>query len=103
MRSRYYLVKNSNTRSSDGSFYKDILTLRMDKFIFSEPPIEYNLTKRDIERPDLLVYDIYGSSEYDDLLFWLNGIKDLKDVEVGTLIFLPVKKDMENFYLKSRK
>ena len=38
MKSRYDLMINSNQRASDGSFYKDVMTFKINKLRLTESP-----------------------------------------------------------------
>ena len=102
MRSRYDLAKDSGTRSTAGTLYKDICTIPMNKFRYSTAPMEYKLTMIDIRRLDLLVFNLYGIAEFDDLLLWLNDIQDPTTLTVGQTILVPSKTDMESFYYAAR-
>ena len=103
MRSRYDLADESATRSDEGTFYKDICTITMDQFRYTTAPLEYYLTTIDIKRIDILLDGLYGSSEFDDLLLWLNDIADPTTLTVGQKILVPSKSDMETFYYIARK
>jgi len=103
IRTRYRLLTDGNTRASEGgSFYPDIMTLPIQRFRFSEPPLEYYLTQKDIDRPDLLMYRIYSTSEFDDIIFWLNGLPYISEVAIGTKILLPARQDLEDFFLENQ-
>lgn len=101
-RTRYSLVQRSGVTADDGTFYPDLMTLPIQRFRFTSPPTEYYLTQRDIERPDLLMYRIYRVAEFDDIIFWLNGIAYIGDATVGTKILLPSREDLEDFFLENR-
>ncbi len=102
MKSRYDLMQLSSQRSDKDTYFPDIMTFPIQKFKFTDIPSEYYLTEKDIERPDLLMNKYYGVPEYDDIIFWLNGISNFFDITPGTRIFLPSRRDIEQFFLKNR-
>jgi len=102
MRSRYDLMQLSTQRSTKDTYFPDVMTFPIQKFKFTDVPLEYFLTSKDIDRPDLLMYRYYNRAEYDDIIFWLNGISNIFDTSAGTKIFLPSRKDLEQFFLRNR-
>lgn len=103
MRSRYDLAQDATVKGEDGTHYKDIFTIPTHKFRTTEPSEEYQLTKKDIERPDVLMFRKYRLTELDDILFWINNIGLIYEVEPGTEIKLPIVTDIENFYYSNRE
>lgn len=102
-RSRYDLAQDSTTLSEDtGTYYKDIFTIPIQKFRYEEPTIKRYLDEMNIRRPDIFIAKVYRFSELDDIVWWLNNIGLIYDVEIGTEIELPVLTDMENFYYTYR-
>ena len=99
MRSRYDLILESEIKSERGTNYPDIMTFPIQDFKFNDAPFEYHLQKTDIERPDLFAVKMYGTAEFDDIIFWLNGIANIDDAEVNQKILIPSPDDMEKFYL----
>ena len=102
MRSRYDLMQLSTQRSTKDTYFSDIMTFPIRNFKFTDIPDEYYLTQKDIERIDLLMYRVYGSAQYDDIILWLNGISNFFNITAGTKIFLPSRKDIEQFFLNNR-
>ena len=103
MRSRYDLAENSTTRSADDSFYKDICTIPMHKFRHTAAPEEYSIIITDTKRLDLMIYRLYGISELDDLVLWVNKVADPTTLVVANKLFIPIKSDIESFYYIFRK
>ena len=101
MRSRYDLMLKSDSLSDRDTNYPDIMIFPIQDFTFNETPFEYFLQKPDLERPDLFMAKMYGISEFDDIVFWLNGIANLDDAEVGDKILIPAPEDVEKFYLEN--
>jgi hypothetical protein len=102
MRSRYDLAQNSTTQSDEGTYYKDIFTIPIQKFQYRESYLENILGKRDIERIDLMMNEKYGITEFDDLVMWINNIGFIYEQEVESQIKLPTLPDLENFYYDYR-
>lgn len=102
MRSRYDLAQNSTTQSEEGTYYKDIFTIPIQKFQHKESYLENILSKRDVERIDLMMNEKYGITEFDDLVMWINNIGFIYEQEVGDEIKLPTLPDLENFYYDYR-
>lgn len=103
MRSRYDLAQTSTQKNSKtGTYYKDIFTIPIQKFDYTEAYGEFALSKRDIERPDLFVYDKYRVTELDDFIFLFNNIGLIYDEEVGRQVKVPTKENLETFYYQYR-
>jgi len=103
MRSRYDLMSKSSQLSEKNTHYPDIMTFAIEEFTFNDAPMEYYLKQTDIERPDVFMSRMYGYSEFDDILLWLNHFASIDDASVGDLILLPSKTDLEKFYLDNRR
>jgi hypothetical protein len=102
MRSRYDLAQNGTT-DGEGGYYPDICSIPLDKFRYTEAPKEHYLTEKEIERIDIFIFNEYGTSEFDDILLWLNNIDDIYSLSADTKILIPTKTDMENFYYTYRE
>lgn len=99
MKTKYLTIKPSSYyKDKSGDYFCDIFTFPIENLRYSEMPQKYTLTENDIKRFDILVYRYYGSSDYKDLILWLNNISNIDEISPGFKIFLPIKKDIENFY-----
>lgn len=49
-------------------------------------------------RPDLLSYDIYGSTQYWWILMMYNGISSINDIKTGNSLNFPSLENLENLY-----
>ena len=84
--------------TNQNNFYLDLLEIRP---VPSEPDdFRYVIENQYRHRPDLLAYDVYGSTK----LWWvfvqrnMSVIKDpIYDFEPGTVIYLPKKSNLEKF------
>ena len=98
MSTRYNLMSLSSTLAPDGTYFPDPLTLNLSNFVFSNAPQQYYMTQGDINRIDLLMYNVYGFPQYDDVILWLNNIDYLNDTEPGQVLYLPLQSDLESFF-----
>lgn len=100
-RHRYLLMKPSSQANTQGFAYPDVFSFPIEKFTYTEPPEEYALTQPDIDRIDLLMYRKYGTAQYDDVVLWLNSIASIHDLEPGNVLKLPLKDDLEQFFIRN--
>jgi hypothetical protein len=97
-KNKYLTIKDSSVYTDTyGNAYPDIFTFNINSFTYTEKPVEYYLEDNDIQRFDLLMYNYYGSSDYDTYVLWLNGIGHIADEKVGTKIYLPAKTDIDAY------
>ena len=96
-------MNTSSITASDGTKYKDIFTLPLQKFIYKENINEVTLSSMDIKRPDYLGKTLYKKEELEDIVLMLNNIGLLQYSEAGDIIKAPTKKDIEDFYFKYRQ
>lgn len=102
-RNRYNVMKkNTVTTDENGEFYYDPLSFPLTSFRVTRPPLEIELSQVDISRIDMLMYRAYGTPQYDDIILWLNNIGILDDVQTGTLLYLPDRRDLERFFLDNQ-
>ena len=99
-RNRYLAMSPSEIVNPQGISYPDTLSMPIDKFVYSEKPLEYTLTQSDLDRIDLLMYRMYRSAAYDDIILWVNNIDTLHNLNPGDTLLLPAKKDLETFFIK---
>jgi hypothetical protein len=96
-----YLTIKENTSDTDagGLYYPDIMTFPINRFKYTVTPKEITLTEQAIARMDLLTFNYYNISDYDDMLLWLNNVEYKTDLVPGTKFLLPDKDDLERFYI----
>lgn len=99
IRNRYLLTKNAEYMYKNNQ-YSDILTLPLQKFVYTKAPLIYTLTEIDIERFDVFTFNQYGTCDYDDILLMLNNVYFKHDLEIGQTLIIPDLVDLENFFLK---
>lgn len=96
---RYSMLKKSDVYSDDfGNIYYDIFTIPIEDFKPKSNVVGYYLTDRDLYRFDLLIFNHYGSSNYDDFILWYNNIEKITLKNPGDKILLPSRADIDNFY-----
>ena len=103
-KNRYQLMANAVSDTDEfGTTYPDLFTLDLSQFIYTKKPVNYKLTDMDTRRFDLLMLKIYGLVDfYDTVVLWLNNITFIdSDTYTGTEIILPVKQDIETFYVNN--
>ena len=76
----------------------DYLWNNLSKFKTNYPLRYYRVESKDLMRPDIISYKIYGTIGYWWLILALNGIQDpLHDLTVGLLLKIPNVLDIYNF------
>ncbi len=103
MKTRYQTISKSNQINQKGEYYPDILSFQIKRIILNENIQEVEVNQRYKERFSLLCYDYYGTNYYDDLILWINGIDTVHNLEIGRIIYVPDKRDLDKFLIKNRK
>lgn len=75
-----------------------------NNFKFKRPRRYYTLQQQDVLRPEYLAYKFYGKQGYWWIIMKLNNIDDVyNEMVTGKSIQLPSEKDIEEFYLRTRR
>lgn len=75
-----------------------------DYFEITRPLRYYAIERVDIQRPDLLSVKIYGKEDFWWIIGEYNAIDDWwNDLEIGQVINIPDKQDIDDFYLNVKK
>lgn len=99
-RNKYLTIKESSTVfDSLGNAYPDIMTFPINNFIYTAIPLKVILTSFDIDRFDLFSYNYYSTSDYTDILLWLNNIDSVHSLVEGQEFIVPELADINRFYL----
>ena len=98
MKSRYDLMKQSNTKDKHGNNYPDPFSFEIGKVVFENPLHSVQVTQQYVNRPYMLTYDEYGMCQMDDILYWLNGVSFPFDLEIGETLWIPILSDLNKFY-----
>ena len=87
-----------NITQNDSINEYDYLYHNLSRFQTKYTVSYYRVEERDLMRPDLISYKIYGTIGYWWLIMMLNGIQNpLKDMAVGDLLTLPNALDIYDF------
>lgn len=85
------------TETSEG--YPDVYS--MDNSIFSkldeETPLFYQLTKPEADRFDILMLQIYNTTEYMWIVLWFNGLATIFELSEGMYLKFPSMKYLSSF------
>ena len=61
---------------------------------------EYTVIK-EVKRPDLLSYNLYGSTQYWWILMWYNSLLNIDDLSSGLVIRYPSHSAIEDLYVQA--
>jgi len=92
----------TTTTDNDGKVYPDCLSVPLEKFRYQKNPSSARLTQVNIDRFDLYIFDKYQSTNYLDIVLWLNNIGSIRELKAGMWITLPDKSDLDTFHIKYR-
>lgn len=96
---RYIFMQDSAESDIDGNFYPDICTFNIENFKYTEKPYKEKITQTFAYRLDILINELYSSFNlYDELALWLNDKLSLSKEDIGTIIYMPDKRDLDTFY-----
>ncbi|MDA3854944.1 MAG: hypothetical protein PF569_01700 [Candidatus Woesearchaeota archaeon] len=99
-RSIYKLMDDSVDTNNSGIHLPDDMTFNLNLFEFSNPSDVYLLAEEDVFRFDQVMINFYGSVDYyQEVVLYLNKIDFLTVDYIGKKIYLPLKEDMDSFYL----
>jgi len=104
MRSRYALMKDSTSPNSldpNGIPWKDPLTIPLKKFRWQRTPQEIIVSSADIVRIDVLINNLYGIAELDDIILWLNSVDCAYDLTVEQHLLIPNYDELNSFYTQN--
>ncbi len=91
------------TQNSGGVEW-DLILSHWDLFTIKQPLSFDSIKYGEVQRPDVLSYRIYGSSEYWWILCKFNQIDDMwNDMYVGMDIVIPNMLDINEFYSNMRR
>jgi hypothetical protein len=101
MKSKYLTIKNSTETDSTGNYYPDIMTFPINKFLYNDIPLKVIITAMDIQRFDYFVFQFYNTSDYTDIILWLNNKSSVHELITGEELILPTPEDMDKFYMEN--
>ena len=98
MRSRYDFMDESEVIDIEtGESYPDPLTIDYNEGKLTILPINADLTKYDLEKFWLFMYNQYNTFEYDDVLLNENNVPYINTLSPGDKIYLPRGGDVTGF------
>lgn len=100
MKNIFLTIKDSAVTDTYGNFYPDIMTFPILKFEYIDTPLKIVISSMDIERFDLFIYRYYSTSDYTDIVLWLNNYGTVHDLVPGIELSLPSTSDINKFYTK---
>jgi hypothetical protein len=99
---RYDLMEGQQI-DGDYTVWPDCLSIDLDDFLSSRPGLNVFVYQENVLRPDMFFYKKMGTNNLEDIVLWLNGIASRRDLEAGMSIQLPVKADINSYFIKNRK
>jgi hypothetical protein len=104
MQSRYDIMeKGAVLDSEDKDPFPDPLSVNWTEFTLTSSPYLKTLQERYIHRPWLLTYQMYGVSQWDDILLTLNNIPYKEQLRAGDDFFIPSQEDINKFVLETKR
>ena len=89
---------------TNGIIEKDLRTSGFGSFEFKNTPTKFLVTGKYINRPDLISYFVYGSSDYWWMICKFNGICDVfSELVSGVVIDIPSLIDLNNYIANNTK
>lgn len=93
MRENYYKkIKNMN-----GLELYDYGSINWNDFKPRREMAEYYVDSYTKNRPYVIASNVYGSSDYWDIICWLNGVKDPLNIKEGAVLKIPDLRDISDF------
>ena len=99
MKSIFLTIKDSLVADSLGNFYPDLMTFPINRFIYNDSPLKVVITAGDIARFDTFIFKFYNTSDYTDIILWLNNKASVHDLSTGDELLLPTPDDIDKFYI----
>ena len=81
----------------------DLLSIDWNKFKFNSNSRKHLVTQAETVRPYLIVFNEYGSIEFEDIIFLINNIENPLELRAGQELQIPALIDLRQFALKNRK
>lgn len=91
----YDLIETLNQYSNMKIY--DIYSVRWTDFNFPNGYTKYSIKKDETQKPYLIAYRTLGTTNYWDVLLFINGVIDVLNLKAGDELKIPKKGDMETF------
>lgn len=100
---KYNREKFYNVADINGTKSLDLSSNRIDNFVFTRDKQYYTIVEQDLKRPDVISFKHFGTTEYYWIILKMNNIVDpFNDLEIGDVIQIPNKLDIEEFVTNSK-
>lgn len=95
-------MRSSKIRDIDGEQFPDPLTINYQAAIDSanSVPGAHEVTFMDLKKLWLMYYKETGKLELDDVLYSINGIEHVGELEPGDIIYMYSPEDVKQFSFK---
>ena len=101
---KYNRTNFLKTKNVQNIFEKDLATNTIIDMTITRPMQFYTIKQHELLRLDNISFDFYGTIDFWWILAKINKIDDLfNDLEVGQVIRIPDKNDINTFYLQNQK
>ncbi len=90
----------SNEIDSHGEKYYDLLSYPINKFKYSRIGEEAVIDQLATCKFPVYLFNYYGTTDYDDIILYLNNLSTKYNMITSEKILLPEKVDIDNFYLQ---
>lgn len=75
----------------------DIYSTDWTSFAYPNGYTNYSIKQDETQKPYLIAYRMFGSTNYWDVLLFINGVEDILNLKAGDILKIPKKGDIENF------
>jgi hypothetical protein len=102
MISRYDIMKESSVLDTDTTTFPDPLSINFNDLKLTTSPYKKRLDSRQINKPWLIVYEVYNRTDSEDMILNLNGVAFYPTLEPGDDIYIPTLADINTFISKMK-
>lgn len=82
---------------TDGIIIRDPSSIKWKDFVWNNGYFKHKISKLEIERPYLLSQTYYGTIDYWDIIFLVNGVEDIFEIVPLSEILIPKIEDIKSF------
>ena len=95
-------MKPSKQLDIDGKVFPDPLSISYHDIQYTQIPVKKTINAGNISKFWLLMHEIYGLTDHDDVLLNLNGIPHIGMLKPGDDIYIIDFTDLHNFNTQKR-
>ena len=98
MSNRYsaYTVEETLAAYDNMKIY-DIFSISWADFTFPNGYTNHAITADETQKPYLIIYREFGTTDYWDVLLLINGVDDILNLQAGDILKIPKQGDIETF------